>query len=211
MSRGEDNLTVTSYAILGLLAIRPWTTYELAQQMQRGLQNFWPRAESRIYEEPKRLVAEGLARASSEFTGQRPRTVYAITPKGRRRLARWLGEPGSGPQLEFELLLQVWLSEHGSKSDVLTSIAAIKEWATEKNVQNVTLAREYIATGGPFPERLAQIIIVGKFLTDFADMVATWAEWAEGIVEAWPADLHKARPDLSTVKAVAARRPPSDR
>ena len=27
------SLTTTSYAILGLLAVKPWTTYELAQQM----------------------------------------------------------------------------------------------------------------------------------------------------------------------------------
>lgn len=54
-------LNSTSYAILGLLALKPWTTYELAQQMDRALGQFWPRAESRIYEEPKKLVACGLA------------------------------------------------------------------------------------------------------------------------------------------------------
>ena len=43
-------LTSTSYAILGLLAVKPWTTYELAQQMDRALGRFWPRAESRLYE-----------------------------------------------------------------------------------------------------------------------------------------------------------------
>ena len=46
-------LTTTSYAILGLLAVKPWTTYELAQQMRRALGQFWPRAESKLYEEPK--------------------------------------------------------------------------------------------------------------------------------------------------------------
>ncbi len=51
-------MTTTSYAILGLLAIRPWTTYELTQQMQRSLSRFWPRAESKLYEEPKKLVAQ---------------------------------------------------------------------------------------------------------------------------------------------------------
>ena len=76
-------LTATSYAVLGLLAVKPWTTYELAQQMQKALGQFWPRAESKLYEEPKKLVAHGLARASSEMVGKRPRTVYAITPKGR--------------------------------------------------------------------------------------------------------------------------------
>ena len=210
MSRPNGNLTVTSYAILGLLAIRPWTTYELAQQMQRGLENFWPRAESRIYEEPKRLVAEGLARSSTEYTGRRPRTIYAITPKGKRRLARWLGEPGAGPQLEFELLLKVWLSEHGTKSGVLATLAAIRQWADEKNAQNVTMAREYASSGGPFPDRLAQIIVVGKFLTDFADMVASWSDWAEEVVGKWPNDPSKARPDLATVESVAARSLPTD-
>ena len=67
-------LTPTSYSILGLLALKPWTTYELAQQMERALGQFWPRAESRLYEEPKKLVAHGLARASSEMVGKRPRT-----------------------------------------------------------------------------------------------------------------------------------------
>ena len=210
MSRPDDNLTVTSYAILGLLAIKPWTTYELAQQMQRGLQNFWPRAESRIYEEPKRLVALGLARATSEMTGQRPRTIYAITPKGRRRLRRWLGEPeGNGPQLEFELLVKVWLAEHGTRSDALASIAAIREWAEAKTAENVSMARGYLADGGPFPDRLAQIVLVGRFLTDFADMVGAWAKWAESVVDGWPEDPRGAPPDRDTLHAVASRRLPS--
>ena len=60
------SLTSTSYAILGLLSLRPWTTYELAQQMQRALGQFWPRAESKLYEEPKKLVEHGLATATAE-------------------------------------------------------------------------------------------------------------------------------------------------
>ena len=29
--------TTTSYAVLGLLSVRSWTTYELAKQVQRSL------------------------------------------------------------------------------------------------------------------------------------------------------------------------------
>ena len=65
-----SSLTTTSYAILGLLAVKPWTTYELAQQMRRALGQFWPRAESKLYEEPKKLVAHGLARATQADDGQ---------------------------------------------------------------------------------------------------------------------------------------------
>ena len=66
-------LTTTSYAILGLLAIKPWTTYELAKQMEVSLRNFWPRAERKLYEEPRKLVAYKLATVQHETVGKRPR------------------------------------------------------------------------------------------------------------------------------------------
>ncbi len=69
--------TTTSYALLGLLGLRDWTTYELARQVQRSLHWFWPRAERKLYDEPKRLVADGLATATCStpcFRGS-PRTA----------------------------------------------------------------------------------------------------------------------------------------
>jgi len=71
----------TAYALLGLLAVRPWTTYELAQQVRRSLNWFWPRAERKLYDDPKRLVAEGLATATDvrvRFAGDRRVTI--MTP-----------------------------------------------------------------------------------------------------------------------------------
>lgn len=199
------DLTTTSYAILGLLAIKPWTTYELAQQMDRSLKNFWPRAQSRIYEEPKRLVAEGLATAASDTVGRRPRTTYSITTKGLRTLERWLTEPGGGPTLEFEALLKVFYAEHGRKQDALVNIDAIRRWADQQNAANIAFARLYRDTQGPFPERLASIILIGRFLTDFADMVNSWANWAASTVADWPADMNGIEPDWETIRSVAAR------
>ena len=110
MSRGST-LTTTSFAVLGLLAVRPWSTYELTRQMDRSLGRIWPRAQSKLYEEPKKLVELGLAAAGTEPVGRRPRTVYAITPAGRRALAGWLAEPGAGPVIEFEQLLKVCFAD----------------------------------------------------------------------------------------------------
>ena len=46
----------TANALLGLLALRPeWTTWELTTQLRRNMRFFWPRAESRIPAELKRL------------------------------------------------------------------------------------------------------------------------------------------------------------
>ena len=72
MSR--TTLTTTSFAILGLLAVQPWSSYELTRQMDRSLGRIGPRAQSKLYEEPKKLVHHGLAGASAERVGLRGRT-----------------------------------------------------------------------------------------------------------------------------------------
>jgi DNA-binding PadR family transcriptional regulator len=197
-------LNPTSYAILGLLALKSWTTYELAQQMDRALGQFWPRAESRIYEEPKKLVAHGLAKASSEMVGKRPRTVYSITAKGRRALAEWVPTPGAGPVLEFEQLIKVFFAEHATKADLLATLAAVREESRQRLGASAGVPQAYLDRVGPFPERLPWLLLVGQFLTDFLLMVERWAEWSSEIVEAWPDDLSGAEPDRTALETQAA-------
>lgn len=197
-------LTTTSYAILGLLAIKPWTTYELAQQMGRALGQFWPRTQSKLYEEPKKLVAHGVARASSDSVGKRPRTVYRITPKGRRALAAWVSTPGDGPVLEFEQLVKVFFAEHGSKQDLLTTIAGLRERAEDRAAVGAQISREYLQGEGPFPERLPWLILTGQFLEEFDEAVRRWVEWAIEVVAAWPDDLTAAEPDWAALEGMAA-------
>jgi DNA-binding PadR family transcriptional regulator len=197
-------LTPTSYAILGLLAVRPWTTYELAQQMDRALGRFWPRAQSKLYEEPKKLVALGLARASSEVVGKRPRTVYTITPAGRRALAKWVPSSGAGPVLEFEQLIKVFFAEHGNKEDLLATLDGVRDWSREVLGSSARVPQAYLDGSGPFPERLPWLVLVGQFLVDFHLMVERWANWATGVVEQWPDEVTAAKPDREALEAQAA-------
>jgi DNA-binding PadR family transcriptional regulator len=205
MPSRRPNLTTTSYALLGLLAIKPWTAYELAQNMERGIARLWPRARSKIYEEPKKLVALGLARDSTETTGRRPRTVYSITPQGRRALAKWLAEPGSGPELEYEQLLKVFFSEHGSKKAVVATINDMRKWAEEQRAEHAEVAHSYFNREGRFQQRAAQLALTGRFLSDFAETVARWAEWAEGVVEKWPDDPASAEPEWASFEEIIRR------
>ena len=193
MARGS--LTTTSYAILGLLAVKPWSTYELTQQMERSLGHMWPRATSKLYEEPKKLVDHGLARAADEQVGRRRRTVYAITPKGRRALAAWLHDPGEGPVLEWEQLVKVFFSDNGTKADVLATLDAARQWAQARGTQTAVVGHQYEDGGGPFPERSAQHNVSVRFLIDFYALVADWSRWAQAVVETWPDDPRHAVPD----------------
>jgi PadR family transcriptional regulator, regulatory protein AphA len=197
-------LTSTSYAILGLLAVKPWTTYELAQQMDRALGRFWPRAESKIYEEPKKLVAHGLAEATAEMVGKRSRTIYTITAQGREALAEWVPTPGSGPTIEFEQLIKVFFAEHGTRDDLLATLASVHHWSGERLGAGAAVPQAYLDGRGPFPERLPWLLLVGQFLVDFHLMVERWAEWASEIVTEWPDDLSAATPDRAALERQAA-------
>jgi DNA-binding PadR family transcriptional regulator len=191
LSRGS--LTTTSYAVLGLLAVKPWSSYELTQQMERSLGRIWPRAVSKLYEEPKKLVEHGLARSSSEQNGQRTRTVYTITAKGRRTLATWLQDPGEGPVLEFEQLVKVFFAESGSKTGTLNTLEAAQQWARARSAESLAVGEAYLQGEGPFPERLPELQLASRFITDFYLLVLNWARWAADIVETWPDDPRQAR------------------
>jgi len=185
-------LTTTSYAILGLLAVKPWTTHELVQQVDRSLRRIWPRAQSKLYEEPKKLVAHGFARPTDDPVGRRRRTRYTITAKGRRALALWLQEPGHGPILEFEQLLKISFADSGSKADVVINLEATRDWVLQQNEENLATARAYLEGRGAFPERAALNQLGGRFLTDFYVMVAQWVDWASQLVDNWPDDVRSA-------------------
>jgi PadR family transcriptional regulator, regulatory protein AphA len=193
-------LTTTSYSILGLLAVKPWTTHELVQQVDRTLRRMWPRAQSKLYEEPKKLVAHGYAEATDDSVGRRRRTKYTITAEGRRALAVWLREPGAGPSLEFEQLVKISFTDSGSKADIVANLAAARAWVFEQNQENLATARAYLEGSGAFPERAALNQLAGRFLTDFYVMVAQWVDWATELVDDWPDDVRNAAFDISVAE-----------
>ena len=206
-------LTTTSYAVLGLLSIKPWSSYELTQQMDRSLGRVWPRAVSKLYEEPKKLASHGLARSAIQQNGRRRRTVYTITARGRRALAEWLGQPGDGPVLEFEQLLKVFFADNGTTADLLATLAAAQAWAQARCAESLAIGEQYSTGSGPFPQRLPELQLTSRFLTDFYLLVGQWAGWAASIVETWPDDPRQAKPDPQVIaetvrRAAHAAKPP---
>jgi PadR family transcriptional regulator AphA len=179
-------LTTTSYVMLGLLAVKPWTAYELAKQMKRAVRMFWPRAERKLYEEPKNLVAHGLASSKKERVGRRPRTLYSITPKGRRAFKAWLDEAPSAPSHEFEGLAKAFFAEQGTKDQLLTNLRTTRVQAEAMLLHLRDLARENLETeGGPFPHRLHVNALAFAFQWRYAQAMLEWALWAEAEVRSW--------------------------
>jgi DNA-binding PadR family transcriptional regulator len=182
----QPSLPTTAYAILGMLALRPWSAYELTQQARRSLVYCWPTAESVLYDEPKRLVRLGLATAKREAAGRRTRTTYGITEQGRRILAQWLATPPNPPHLETEAMLRLLYADQGGKQDLLDAVQATRAWALAQAPAGLAQVRGYLADGGPFPERLHLNALFARFYLDLFELLVRWADLAEAEIAAWP-------------------------
>ena len=178
-------LTTTSFAVLCVLALREHSTYELTKQMRMSMHYLWPRAESNVYAEPKRLVEAGLAAARTESTGRRSRTVYSITAAGREALAAWLASPSGRQRYESEAVLKVLFAENGTLDDMLASIRAIAADATEGLAHWQRVADRYEAGEGDYPERFAVSGLVARLLGEQQAATVRWAAWAEQVVSTW--------------------------
>ena len=179
-------LSTTSYAVLGMLAVRPWSAYELTKQMRRSLAYCWPKAESVLYDEPKRLVKLGLARATQEpAAGSRTRAVYAITAEGRASLRAWLATEPAPPRFELEPLLRLLYADQGAQRDLDQAVAAARDWARAETERGLAQLEEYRDDGGPFPERLHIIVLFADLCARLIEAINDWAASAQPEIAAW--------------------------
>lgn len=112
-------LNATSYVVLGMLCHGPATSYDLKQRIAYTVGHFWAFAHSQIYDEPARLVADGLVSETVEQGGRRKRT-YSITATGRAALRDWLATPTREQTEVRDLgLLKLFFASFGERADLL--------------------------------------------------------------------------------------------
>jgi len=181
-----SRLTTSSYAVLGLLAVQPWTGYELTQQATRSLRFAWPKSERLLYSEPKKLVEHGLATALQESVGQRNRTVYTITHDGRAALQGWMSTAPEPPALEAEALLRLLFAENGSIADLTAALDQMAADAAERYAQVVTINTGYLDGLHPFPQRTHLSVLFATFQLELFDLIVKWVDFAQAEIATWP-------------------------
>lgn len=139
----------TTFGLLGMLAVRSWTGYELTRQLRRSLRFVWSVSDGHLYREQKRLVELGWASVEQEPAGQRSRKRYTITPAGRAALAGWLEEAPEEPHFQIEGVLRMFFGDQGSPHSLATA-AERTAAATRGMLEEMSgFASEYLEDGGP--------------------------------------------------------------
>jgi PadR family transcriptional regulator, regulatory protein AphA len=180
-----EALTTTSYAVLAQVAVRPWSTYELAQQRVRYFRYVWPRAESAIYREVKRLSALGLVRRKKEYTGKRARTIYSITARGKKELRAWLGTPISPFSMDCEAILRLFVAPLGTKEQMVSTLEQVREDAQGMLRFGGQVKQEFIDGINVTQDQVYIRALAVDFFISLLNMVDAWAERALDELESW--------------------------
>lgn len=208
----------TTYGLLGMLAVRSWTGYELTQQLRRSLRFVWSSSEGHLYREQKRLVDFGWARVEQESAGGRKRNRYTITPEGEMALREWLATAPEEPHFEIEGLLRVFYGDQGTIDDLTSSLSTTAESARSMLDELLGFVDEYLKEGGPlwmlehdvggpgqdrlefhgrtmFPERLHVVALVQDAVTRLLGDLEAFCQSAAAEIDSWPSTTD---PSLTT-------------
>lgn len=191
-------LTTTAYLTLGLLATSDWSAYQLAEQLGRGVDLLWPRADRQRYNVVHILLATGLVTAREEHSGRRGRTVYTITDAGRETLAAWLAADPEPVALEFEGMIRVLVSDQGSIDDLRRTLETIRTQAETARALFARYAVNISETGGTFPQRRHLFALSNTFMIGHYVHIIEWTTWALEQTASWPdaaspAETHQAQ------------------
>ena len=178
-------LSTTHHALLCLLSLRPWSAYALVGQMRRSLDLIWPRAQSNLYADLKRLADEGLVIRTFTRTGRRPRTEYALDPSGEQYLRAWLETPGAAPVFECEALVKLAYVGADAQAAALRQIDVLAQHAQDRLALGRNVATQYLEADTAAP-RLHINAVMWRFLWEQHQAIARWAEWADEEVRRWP-------------------------
>jgi len=185
MTDARQGLTTTSYAVLAQLAVHPWSTYELARQRVRYFRYVWPRAESAIYREVKRLAAMGLVAARREYVGKRPRTVYSITEAGRQTLREWLATPVSPFAMDFEAMLRLFIAPLGTKEQLVATLEQVRDDAQEMLRFGGAVKQEFLDGRAALQDQVYIRAHAVDFFISLLNTVDGWAERTLDEIQGW--------------------------
>ncbi|MEP6851253.1 MAG: PadR family transcriptional regulator [bacterium] len=146
-------MSTLGYAILGLLARRPRTGYELARAMQRPIGYMWTARHSQIYPELALLEGDGLVRHRVvDGPGPRDTKRYSLTPTGRAALRSWIDAPLAPESSRSELMLRVWSLWLISPDRATAFIARVRSDRIDRLAAYQTEEEQFSAEGDPLAD-----------------------------------------------------------
>ena len=162
-----EELSPTAYVILGMLAWRPMSGYDVKAIVDHSTRFFWAASYGQIYPELRRLSDAGLVEAEAQRGSGRRRTAHTLTAAGREALRDWLArEPRTFEQRD-EGLLKLFFAAAAPE----TAAAALEAKRAHHEAKLAQL-REIEASGKP--EGFTELVL--RYGIESSEWMARWCE-----------------------------------
>lgn len=162
-------LSATAKVILGMLAMRPRSGYEIKSFVDRSTRYFWAASYGQIYPELRRLAEAGLIEGTDSPTGGRQRTIFELTKAGRRELDEWHELPPEHFEYRDEAMLKLFFAG-AVAPERAAGIARHRAEQAAEAADELRKVEERIEG----KDQAAYAVL--RFGIDFNDFVADWFE-----------------------------------
>jgi len=181
MAKRFGTTSTLAYALLGLVARRERTGYELAQLMREPIGFMWHARHSQIYPELARLEKAGLVRHTLVRQAERPdKKRYRITPAGRAALRAWLSSPLDESPARDEFTLRVfsmWLARKSKARALLSDELARHEAMLRRHQEVEVQARRHLTLKGRLGEMHFANYATLRRGVSYERHVVDWLRW----------------------------------
>jgi PadR family transcriptional regulator AphA len=174
-------LSATAKVILGMLAARPRSGYEIKQLVDSSARFFWAASYGQIYPELKRLEKAGLITGDDSSQGARQRTTFKLTAEGRLAAREWIAGPPEVLETRDEGLLMLFFAgsiEPKRGAEIARERAAISRAKAGELRAIADHVEETGAPEGAAAEPDAGSLTVLRYGIDMSEWAAEWFERA---------------------------------
>ncbi|HVW20278.1 MAG TPA: PadR family transcriptional regulator [Opitutaceae bacterium] len=166
----------TPYVVLGLLGLsgrRPRSGYEIKKAIDTVIANFWHESDGQLYPALRELEVAGDIAVKQQTTRGRHKTLYAITPQGRKRLRQWLARPVEVSRPREELILKLAFGSEAETADLIRHVEDHRRRAEHGLAQ----CRRWLQEGAKHPSRYRPYVqLTVKAGIRMAEASLRWAD-----------------------------------
>ena len=143
------------HILLGMLA-EPKSGYDLTQEFDKSLRNFWNAELSQIYPQLQKLEDEGLLTSKLKPSPEGPpRRVYRRSYKGKRELVKWLRAGPEYGKARISYLAQVYfLPQLDETDDMLDFMHQLRSDFVDRQTKYQEIEREWKRCDPRYPNDL---------------------------------------------------------
>jgi DNA-binding PadR family transcriptional regulator len=178
----DMELSATGKVILGMLAARPRSGYQIKQLVDSSARFFWAASYGQIYPELKKLEEAGLIAGDDSSQGARQRTTFRLTARGKRAAREWIGKPPEVLETRDEGLLKLFFAgsiDPGRAAEIARERAeASRAKAVALRAIAEAVDEASPSTEGPAAEPDAGSLTVLRYGIEASEWAAEWFERA---------------------------------